>query len=286
VPTTSEPGARGAARRLGITHRTVYRYEPAAPSLAIRLRLFPSRTICQNVIEWRIEADGEPVTPMLVNGFGDREALWMARRPVPELTLVATGTVETADVSGMVGRMGRAPPGVFLRRTPLTEADEAVRSFAASVATGDDLEALHALNVAVAGAIAYRPGATLHGATAAEALALGAGVCQDQTHLFLAAARHLGHPARYVVGYLHDEETVHSETHAWAEAHVDGLGWVGFDPTHGRSPTEGYVRLCAGLDAADAAPLRGTYPAGPAETLDVSVAVTGDAAAPQRQQQQ
>jgi len=218
---------------------------------------------------------------MVATAPGDLETVWIAPGAVGTVEIVAEGRVRARAAHGVVGRLGRMPPGVYLRRTDRTAPDAAIAALAESVTAGTALARLHALTLAVADAVAYRPGATAAGATAAEALALGAGVCQDQTHLFLAAARHLGHPARYVVGYLHDGVTEHGETHAWAEAHLDGLGWVGFDPTHRRSPTEAYVRLCSGLDAADAAPIRGTYGAGPEESLAVSVAVTEAGAAQQ-----
>ena len=267
--------------RIAVEHRTTYAYAPAAAGLALRLRLFPSGTPAQRVIDWQVLAGAAEVAPLLVNGFGDREALWLADAPTGEVSLTAAGTVETEDTGGVIGRFGRARPGVFLRCTAATAPDPAIRAFADSVAGTAPLDWLHALAAAVPSAIAYRPGATQAGATAAEALALGAGVCQDQTHLFLAAARAMGQPARYVVGYLHDAEAEHAETHAWAEAHLDGLGWVGFDPTHGRSPTPDYVRLGAGLDARDAAPIIGSYVGAPAESLAVSVRVAEAAAGQQ-----
>ena len=267
--------------RIAVEHSTTYAYSPPVTGLGLRLRLFPSATPAQRVIDWQVTAGAAGVTPLLVNGFGDKEALWLAADRVESLTVTAAGTLETDDTGGVIGRCGRARPGLFLRRTETTMPDTAIRAFAGSIDHAGPLAWLHALNGAVGQAITYRPGATHHGATAAEALALGAGVCQDQTHLFLAAARHMGHPARYVVGYLHDAEAEHTETHAWAEAHVPDLGWVGFDPTHGRSPTADYVRLCAGLDAADAAPIIGTYAGGPEESLAVSVRVAEAGAAQQ-----
>ena len=109
--------------------------------------------------------------------------------------------------------------------------------------------------------------------TAAEALAQGAGVCQDHAHIFIAAARALGVPARYVAGYLAPNFEGAHETHAWAEAYVGDLGWVGFDPANRQCPTDAYIRLCAGFDAADAAPVRGAVSFGAGEALDVQVEV-------------
>ena len=93
------------------------------------------------------------------------------------------------------------------------------------------------------------------GTTAAQAFTLRSGVCQDITHVFLAAARHLEMPARYVSGYFYRADGVVDQDagHAWAEAKVPDLGWVGFDPTNGISPTEAHVRVAIGLDAVGAA---------------------------------
>jgi transglutaminase-like putative cysteine protease len=127
----------------------------------------------------------------------------------------------------------------------------------------------------VADAIAYRPGATHAHTTAAEALALGEGVCQDHAHALIACARSRGIPARYVSGYLFatQDGVPHEAAHAWAELHVPGLGWVGFDPANRCCPDARYIRLGSGLDAQDAAPIRGIARGGGREAMDVTVAV-------------
>ena len=97
--------------------------------------------------------------------------------------------------------------------------------------------------------VVYTFGATHAGTTAEEALLLGSGVCQDHAHVFAAAARELGFPARYVSGYLMMNETVdQAASHAWAEAYVPVLGWVAFDASNGISPDERYVRIAVGRD--------------------------------------
>jgi transglutaminase-like putative cysteine protease len=95
--------------------------------------------------------------------------------------------------------------------------------------------------------------------TAAEAFALKRGVCQDITHVFIAATRILGIPARYVGGYFRrgDGITEQEAGHAWAEACVPELGWVAFDAANGICGTDAHVRVAVGLDYLGAAPLRG-----------------------------
>lgn len=268
--------------RLAIRHVTTYRYEPAAASLALRLRLFASSSPLQTVERWQVTVNGEPVEPMLTNGFGDSEGLWFARREIETAEIVAEGTVQTTDAAGVLGRRPGASAAVFLRTTPLTGSDDSVAEIAASIEGATPLDRLHSLMSTVHETLEYRPGVTDSTTTAAQAATMGAGVCQDFAHVFIAAARSIGVPARYVIGYLLDEEAPLSETHAWVEAHVDGLGWIGFDPLHKLCPTDQYVRLVSGFDAHDAAPIRGTLPPGSTESLDVEVAISQG----QRQSQQ
>ena len=100
------------------------------------------------------------------------------------------------------------------------------------------------------------------------------GVCQDLTHIFVAAARVLGIPGRYIGGHFHRADGVTSQEagHAWAEAYIENLGWVGFDPTNGICTTEAHVRVAAGLDYLGAAPVRGTRVGGAGESLKAAAA--------------
>ena len=105
-------------------------------------------------------------------------------------------------------------------------------------------------------------------------MAAGHGVCQDHAQIFIAAARALEIPARYVSGYLMMDDRVEQEaTHAWAEAWVEGLGWVGFDISNGISPDPRYVRVATGRDYRDAAPITGISYGSAAERLIVDLAV-------------
>jgi transglutaminase-like putative cysteine protease len=284
--------------RLRIRHVTRYAYDPPALRLALRLRLWPSRFEAQTPADWHVTVDGEPVPILFTDVHGEPLGLWHAHDPRATVEIVAEGEVETADAAGVVRGLGRNRAlGVWLRETPLTAPDDALDALAAEAreAAGGDgpLAELHALMQAVHARVEYRAGVTDADTPAGRALALGAGVCQDHTHVFLAAARHLGAPARYVAGYLlagddpelaEGREADPHETHAWAEAHVEGLGWVGFDPSSGVCPTDRHVRLCSGLDARSAGPIRGSVGGGAAETLEARVDIARVAAAAQSQQ--
>lgn len=267
--------------RLSIRHRTLYRYDPPAVAAALRLRLFPPDCALQQVSGWSVTVNGDAPSAPLVNAYGDAEAIWIKREPTAEIEVVAEGVVETTDVAGVLGqRPEAARPAVFLRATALTEPLGPVEALADKLREAPEgLDRGHAAAAMVRDAVEYRTGATDAATTAAEALATGAGVCQDHAHVFCAVMRALGAPARYVSGYLHTGDGPSeagpgsTETHAWAETWIDGLGWVGFDPSNGVCPTEDYVRLACGLDAEDAAPLRGAFTGATAEALEAAVTV-------------
>ena len=168
----------------------------------------------------------------------------------------------------------------------MTAPDDAIRALALAAVGDDPISRLHGLMHAVRAAVHYEIGATTSATTAAEALRIGRGVCQDHAHVFIAAARTLGYPARYVSGYFiaGADDAAAEAAHAWAEAHVGSLGWIGFDPANGFCPTDRYVRLSAGLDAAGAAPVRGSRSGGSNEALDVAVEVLQQVGQQQSQQ--
>lgn len=261
--------------RLTVRHATTYTYDPPAERCALRLRLFPPSFDSQRVLAWAVSVNGQPVSALLSTATADREAIWTCHGAGEEIAILAEGEVETQDTAGVVrGLRESVRPGVFIRSTPLTEPDKKIEALAAGVSGDKPLDRLHSLFNAVADAIEYKPGTTASHTTAAQALKAGQGVCQDHAHVFLAAARSLRVPARYVVGYLLAPEEKVTETHAWAEAFVPDIGWVGFDPANRLCPTDRYVRLGCGLDAADAAPIRGNVMGGPRERLSASVDIS------------
>jgi transglutaminase-like putative cysteine protease len=260
---------------VSIRHVTSYSYaEPVSYTIQC-LRLTPASFEGQRVLGWQVRAAGAGVPLQFKDGFGNTVHLIAINTAHSELTIEAGGIVETKDSHGVVAGLGRAtPPRVFLKETAQTRPDTAIRALAASAAGEDLLAKLHSLLGIVRDRVDYVPGVTHAHTGAAEALADGKGVCQDHAHIFISAARTLGVPARYVTGYLVlGEQSVSQAHHAWAEAWVEGLGWVGFDVANRICPTERYVRLAAGLDAGYAAPIVGSRRGGSAEKLDVSVEV-------------
>lgn len=260
-----------------IRHRTAYRYRNPTSRISMLLRLFPMTFDGQDVAEWSVTINGVTLTAFSPNSRGDIEAHFQTAAPISILEIVASGHVITADRSGVVkGVSPEVPPTVFLRNTALTMPDDSIRLLAEQIGDGDLISRLHKLSSLVSEAVIYRAGATNAETSAAQALTLGRGVCQDHAHVFVSAARVLGIPARYVVGYYlasQEQDAVH-ETHGWAEAYLEGLGWVGFDITNGVCTTEHYVRLCCGLDAHDAAPIRGAVLGSEQIAIDADVMIS------------
>lgn len=264
--------------RIKVAHETRYGYAEPARGILQHLRLTPRDHDGQHVIRWQIEPSAQGRLKGEVDEMGNMVHVFQADEPVSELTIRVEGEVETSDTAGLIHDAGeRVPEMYFLRETDLTAPDDAIRDFAvsASAAGRDRLGMLHGLLTGLNKAIRFDVNPTNAGTTAQEAFRLGRGVCQDLTHIFLAAARHLDIPSRYVSGYFHRADGVVEQEagHAWAESSVPGLGWVGFDPANGICTTEAHIRVAVGLDYHGAAPIRGTRRGGGSESLDVRVEV-------------
>lgn len=261
--------------RISIEHVTRYRYDREARYSVQALRLTPSSFDGQTVLEWQTVAEPAGHLVGCRDGFDNPIQLMTVNGPHGELVIRACGVVDVSDRNGVVqGLAESAPLRLYLRRTPLTMPDEAIIALARKTEGLGSIARLHALMNLIRDRVDYRIGETGAETTASAALERGLGVCQDHAHIFISAARAAGIPARYVTGYLLlDDVQVAQANHAWAEAWVDGLGWVGFDIANRLCPTDRYVRLAAALDAFHAAPIRGLQRGGHTEQLDVEVNV-------------
>lgn len=264
--------------RIHISHETRYVYDVPSSGVIQTLRLTPRNHDGHYVVRWRIDVSEDCRLDEHEDAFGNITHTFTAEGPFKELGVQVEGEVDVQDTAGIVrGAIERFPPSLYLRATPLTETDGAIADFARETRghADDTLPLLHALLGRVHGEMTYDTDPTHTATTAAEAFALKRGVCQDLTHIFIAAARHLDIPARYVGGYFHraDGVTQQDAGHAWAEAHVPSIGWVAFDPTNGICATEAHVRVAVGLDYLGAAPVRGARRGGGAESMAVRVLV-------------
>ena len=276
--------------RIRIAHETVYRYETPAKSVIQTLRLTPRSHDGQHVIGWRIDVDQDVKLSEVEDAFGNIGHVFSAVGSIESLRVTVEGEVETHDRAGMLrGIIERFPASLYLRETPLSAPDDALSDFAHAAAGGevDALSTCHALMGAIHEALTFDTDPTHAATTAVDAFRMRRGVCQDFTHIFIACARELDIPARYVSGHMHraDGVTVQNAGHAWAEAYVEGYGWVGFDAANDLCPTDAHVRVAMGLDYLGAAPVRGARYGGGGESLDVRIDVSEKVARRQAQRQ-
>lgn len=265
--------------RLNISHKTTYRYDDPPTFSAQVIRLTPRNNISQRVVRWRIEpSDG---LSRWTDAFGNDCHTLVVDEPRERIDIVASGEVDTRDVTGVLPRDdGELPLEVFLRQTTQTKPNDALADFARSFSTTigkDQVGGLHDLMNSIRDHVSYETGTTDALGSAVDAFEGGSGVCQDHAHIFIGCARDLGIPARYVSGYLYDGEQQGAFVagHAWASAWIDDLGWVSFDVSNRKSATENHVSIAVGLDYETASPIRGVRAGGTGEEgMEVAVMVS------------
>jgi len=263
--------------RLSITHNTHYRYDvPVSYSLQ-QVRMTPKNRSSQTIVRWEIEVEGGTREVEFVDQHNNHVVLIGIEPGRSEISIVSKGEVETNDTHGVIGKSGGfIPLWYFNRSTNLTASGKGVRALVAELGKDytSSLEWLHALSKQISDTISYQTYSTHSSTTAEDAIRLGQGVCQDHAHIFISSARLMGFPARYVSGYLMMNDRIEQEaSHAWAEAYVEELGWVGFDVSNGIAPDERYVALATGLDYSEAAPISGMRLGDSLESMDVSLQV-------------
>lgn len=265
---------------LTIRHDTSYRYEATVHYSIQQLRLTPASGAAQVVRRWSIDAPGK--LDATFDAYGNVLHTLVINKPHSEIQLQVSGEVDTIPlVDGLLrDAAGLIPLEHFTCATRLTEADAAIRELAASVPSLASSANLIELSEQIVQRVQYNPGITEVTSTAAQALALGNGVCQDHAHLMLACCRARGIPARYVSGYMEPgddgsaTEASSGASHAWVDVWLDGKGWISIDVTHAAFASEIYCRLAVARDYEAAAPVRGRRIGGLEEHLKVSVTVS------------
>ena len=276
--------------RLAVHYSTTYTYAEPVRRVIQLLRVEPLSFAGQSVLDWRIDVDCDARLREGRDGYGNVTHMLYVDSPVQSLTLSIAGRVLTEDKHGIVqGLPHDLPPEIFLRSTPLTGPGPAIGALLAACDGGrSTIERLHRLTQTLHANLRFDTRATAVETPAEEAAAEGHGVCQDFAHIFIAAARLSGIPARYVSGHLFRRDGRHDQqaAHAWAEAWVEDLVWVAFDPVNGISTDDAYLRVACGLDYRDAAPIAGARSGGGVEQLRVEVRVSDAAAGPNQSQWQ
>ncbi len=263
--------------KVEIVHTTRYHYSAPIAETVMEVRLRPMEGNGQRCIDFRLEISHGVKPRHYLDGYGNDVHYFNLVRPHSGLSVVSRSTVET-------GLPPDEDPGEelvqdFLRfRSPVKELD-GVKELARRHPIDDPSSpasverALDELTTTIAREFTYDQTVTNVYSAVDDVLALKAGVCQDFAHLFIAVARSMGVPARYVSGYIHlrGDKTSFTASHAWAEAWIAGQGWVGFDATHPVRTTPNHVRLAVGRDYSDAAPTRGIYVGSANSTMTISV---------------
>jgi transglutaminase-like putative cysteine protease len=258
--------------RIRVAHETTYRYERPAKSVIQTLRLTPRSHDGQHVARWRIDIDQDVRLTVAEDAFGNITHAFTAAGNIETMHVRVEGEVETHDNAGVLhGVIERFPVSLYLRDTDLTTANEPIRAFTQKVAGKEDsaLAASHALMEAIHDCVELNLDRKQPATPIAEAFTQRSGVSQDLTHLFIACARTLKIPARYVSGLIYQPDSHDgSASHTWAETYAEGLGWVAFDPVLKICPTVNHIRVAAGLDYLSAAPVRGAHYGGEGESLE------------------
>lgn len=261
--------------KLNIQHTSTYSYDAPVNYALQQVRLTPVNNAQQTVLNWNIEIEGGHEELSFTDQHGNHTNTVAIEPGESTIRITASGTVETKGDHGVLGKVyGCVPLWSFLQATDRTAPGKHIRALAKAIAADNQLNDLHTLSKTILEQAPYTKGITYADTSAEEALTLGRGVCQDHAQIFITAARLAGIPARYVSGYLMMNDRIEQDaTHAWAEAHIDGLGWVGFDVSNGISPDERYVRIATGADSKEAAPISGIRLGSAAESMIVSVQV-------------
>jgi transglutaminase-like putative cysteine protease len=256
--------------KLTIQHVTHYDYSAPLQYALQSLCLTPQASAHQTVHEWSLSAPA----PLFAqrDSYGNLAHTWSLARRSYGSAVRAVGTVETHASPWLVD--DAVPPQLYLRNTPLTATDDRLLALGRThFADGVDEASAMALARAVMQRVRYQAGATTVQTTALQAWELGGGVCQDHAHVFIAACRANGVPARYVSGYFYAPDEADLASHAWVDVCVDAPQhrWLSIDVTHGCLIDERHVRLAVGLDYRACSPIRGIREGGGDETMRVRI---------------
>lgn len=257
--------------KLSIQHHTTYHYEALQRHTLQLLRLMPLDDSHQKIVRWDVEAPGR--THIFADAYGNRTLRLEVTQPHQYLHIRVQGEVETGPSQDQLP--GPLDARVFLRFTRLTTPSSAMDALMADLPTQPTPQAVQTLAQRILAAMPFQVGITTASSTAAEALALGAGVCQDHTHVMLTVVRMLGWPARYVSGYLFDPDRSGPgvASHSWADIWM-GQNWYSFDVSNAVAVGEMHLKLATGCDYLDACPVRGVRQGDGQESMQVRVSIS------------
>ena len=231
--------------RFSVHHLTRFEFDQPSGHSIHDVRLTPMPASGQRVAVLAHRRAGQALgLESTATATRSRPSRWRRRTTSVEIEVHGLYEYSGADQWLRYAETPTLPPPFWLRNTGMARHDESfdplIEGLAERAAEPTQrVMVLHELMKRVGERIAYKTGVSTVDTTATEALQRGAGVAQDAAHVFIAACRRLGVPARYVSGYLRNDDPelhVGRTSHSWAEAWVPGLDWVGFDPTNDISP--------------------------------------------------
>ena len=276
-----------------IRHVTRYRYSAPIVESHLEVRMQPRSEGYQRCWDFRLRTSPRARIDSHRDSLGNSVHFFDVPGRHTRLTITAEARVEFNPLPPLPERLDEdawpalddlvrqddhwemLAPSKFARPTPLLEV---LRDELDLGRLNDPLTTLRELNHALYVHFDYVPRSTRVDSPIDEALESRQGVCQDFSHIMIALVRGLGIPCRYVSGYLYhgdnsSDRSVRSATHAWVEALLPGLGWVGFDPTNDLVVADRHIRVAIGRDYADVPPTRGVFTGDAEGEISVDVKV-------------
>ena len=276
-----------------ILHKTCFRYSAPVTESHTEVRMCPRSEDNQRVIKFRLATTPLAQIQRYHDWLGNEVYHFDIAAAHQQLLIIAEAIVQLTPSPPLPDRLDRTAwraldclaeggeywdflmPSHFIQSTP------ALIDLACEFGLerrADPLSLLRELTAQIANTFAYAPQTTRVDSPIDEALLARRGVCQDFAHIMIALARRIGIPCRYVSGYLFHRTEDHDRsaedaTHAWVEAFLPELGWVGFDPTNNLIAGERHIRVAVGRDYADVPPTRGVYRGQATSQLEVGVKV-------------
>ncbi|MDX2153660.1 MAG: transglutaminase family protein [Bryobacteraceae bacterium] len=276
-------------------HTTTYSYSEPVSLCHNEVRVAPRSTSRQHLLRHDLQITPEPENlAHRKDYYGNDVAFFTVIEPHKTLTITGTSVVELQPADAPLPhlsptweevrdhvRLHRNPESLdafqFLFASDYVKPSPAFAAFAepSFPARRPILEGVIDLSRRIHTGFKYSPHATTIATPAAEVLEARRGVCQDFSHVMIAALRSLALPARYVSGYLRSNpKVVGAEvSHAWVSAYCPGFGWFDIDPTNNVVPAEGHLTVAWGRDYGDVTPARGVALGGGEHTIKVTVKV-------------
>lgn len=284
--------------RYTIRHVTRFGYDVAVSESVVEARMQPRSDGTQRCLQFTLTTSPNSRVLMYQDHDGNIVHHFGIAGKHSRLTVTADALVETGPAPLIPYELGR---GSWERLAELTAGGEfweflhpsqfVVGSPLLTALTeeigidirADPLAILRRLTTEIYDRFDYTPQSTRVDSPIDEALEARTGVCQDFAHIMIAMVRAMGIPCRYVSGYLfhqdHADRSSAAATHAWVEALLPDLGWVGFDPTNNMLAEDRHVRVAIGRDYGDVPPTRGVFKGVTVVNTDLTVSVRVGSAA-------